>query len=258
MPLNWRPAAIGLCVARPTLEVRYAGALPARPRISNGLSSNSDDADYEKYFTKRLQTGANCAIIKWILLEVGGGKTVLDDETLYQNYLAGDMDGLSTLTERYGDSLTLYLYGYTHNYQDAEDLMIEAFARIIKKRAVIQNGCFKTYLYRTGRNLAINFFHRNRHSGNFSLEDMEKDPESEEILENTLLSNERNQLLHVCMGRIDSELKEVLWLLYFEDMSYAQAAQTLHKKERQIEYLAAKGKKVLRAELEKMGVTGSG
>ena len=98
----------------------------------------------------------------------------MPDETLYRAYLAGDEQALTTLTERYGDSLTLYLCGFTHNLQDAEDLMIEAFARIIKKRPEIGDGCFKSYLYRTGRNLATNFFHRNRHSGNFSLEEPEE------------------------------------------------------------------------------------
>lgn len=53
----------------------------------------------------------------------------MTDEELYRAYLAGDEAGLRTLMERYGDSLTLYLSGYIHDLHDAEDLMIEAFAR---------------------------------------------------------------------------------------------------------------------------------
>ena len=55
------------------------------------------------------------------------------DKELYDLYLAGDIAAYDELIVRYGDSLTFYLNGYLHNLQDAEDLMVEAFARIIEK-----------------------------------------------------------------------------------------------------------------------------
>ena len=42
--------------------------------------------------------------------------------------------------------LTYYINGYTHDLQDAEDLMIDAFARIMVKKPKIQTGAFKAYL----------------------------------------------------------------------------------------------------------------
>ena len=55
---------------------------------------------------------------------------------------------------RYGDKLTFYLYGYLHTVEDAEDMMIEAFARIMVKKPSIRDGGFRAYLYKTARNLA--------------------------------------------------------------------------------------------------------
>ena len=72
------------------------------------------------------------------------------DDELYRQFLDGDNRSYEELMIRYGDSLTVYLNGYLHNWQDAEDLMIEAFARVMVKRPVLRvtNG-FKASLYTT-------------------------------------------------------------------------------------------------------------
>lgn len=64
------------------------------------------------------------------------------DEQCFSDFLAGDESGLRTLMERYGDSLTLYINGYLHDIHYSEDLMIEAFSRIIAKRPRLFGGGF--------------------------------------------------------------------------------------------------------------------
>ncbi len=51
--------------------------------------------------------------------------------------------------------LTLYINGVLGDIHEAEDLMIEAFAHIFARERPIQDGCFKAYLYKTRRNLAL-------------------------------------------------------------------------------------------------------
>ena len=70
----------------------------------------------------------------------------MSDDELYNRLLTGDVSSYDDLMIRYGDSLTVYLYGYLHNWHDAEDLMIEAFARILVKKPHIRSGNFKAYL----------------------------------------------------------------------------------------------------------------
>ena len=53
------------------------------------------------------------------------------DDELYSAFLAGSGTAYDELMIRHGDDLLVYLNGYTHNFHDAEDLMIEAFARIM-------------------------------------------------------------------------------------------------------------------------------
>ena len=42
------------------------------------------------------------------------------DESLYRQYLNGDDEGLNALMKKYGDPLTLYIYGYLHDVHEAE------------------------------------------------------------------------------------------------------------------------------------------
>ena len=98
----------------------------------------------------------------------------LTDDKLYHSYLRGETSAYDHLMIRYGDSLVMYLYGYLRDFHEAEDLMIEAFARIMAKRPSIRSGNFKAYLFRTGRNLALRFNERSRRQA-FSLDGMDRD-----------------------------------------------------------------------------------
>ena len=89
---------------------------------------------------------------------------MFSDEELYRQYLNGKEEGLDSLMQRYGNSLTLYINGYLHDLHEAEDLMIEAFARIFaKERPLSSEGSFKAYLYKTARNLALRHSKKHRH-----------------------------------------------------------------------------------------------
>ena len=177
-----------------------------------------------------------------------------DDNTLFQAYINGEESAINTLVERYGDSLTVYLFGFTRNLQDAEDLMIEAFSRVIQRWNASESGMFKAYLFKTARNLATNFYHRNRYRTVFSLEDLKNDPASESLME-TYEREDRYRILHLCLDRMDPELREAVWLVYFEDMSYRQVAKTMRRTERQVEYLLSKGREYLRNALSREGIT---
>ena len=183
------------------------------------------------------------------------GAAVSDDGTLYRRFLAGEKEAYDQLMIRYGDSLTLYLYGYLHDWHEAEDQMIEAFARIMVRRPRIGDGNFKAYLYKTARNLAYRYYSKRHRFVEFSLDEYGDDSAGSELAEESLINEERKQVLHLCLERIDPQLKEALWLVYFEDMSYRAAADIMHVNAKKIDHLLTKGKKKMREELEKEGIT---
>lgn len=177
------------------------------------------------------------------------------DDELYRRFLNGDTAAYDELLIRYGDNLTFYLTGYLHDLQDAEDLMIEAFARIMAKKPSIGEGCFKAYLFRTGRNLASRFHSIFSRLKEFSLEDMVIEPADDFSVKDELQHDEQKRCLHTCLNRIDPDLREVLWLIYFEEMSYADAAHVMGVNTKKVDHLLTRGKKQLTLELKKEGIT---
>ena len=176
------------------------------------------------------------------------------DDELYSQFLAGDPSSYDQLMIRYGDPLTFYLNGYTHDLQDAEDLMIDAFAKIMVKKPKIAEGSFKAYLYKTGRNLATRFHERRKHLV-FGYEEFSEEIADPVLTEAILKDERRKEVLDLCLERIDPELKEALWLVYYEDLSYAQAAKIMNVSTKRIDHLLVRAKQHMRKELQKEGTT---
>lgn len=189
-----------------------------------------------------------------------------NDDTLYQHFLQGDTASYDELMIRYGDRLTFYLHGYLHDINDAEDLMIEAFARIMAKRPNIGEGAFKAYLFKTARNLALRHQDKKRRMQVFSIDGLDSEiadkvlaagtgqTERYSPVEEYIGHEERKKILHLCLNRIEPELKEALWLIYFEEMSYAEAAAVMKVNRKRIDHLLQRGKKNMRLELLKEGM----
>ena len=180
---------------------------------------------------------------------------MMNDEIFYRRYLEGDESGLTTLMERYGDKLTFYINGYLNDVNDAEDLMIEAFAYLITKRPRIREGNFKAYLYKAARHLALRLAVKNRKQRCFSFEDMGKELESGILIEEVVCTEERDRTLHFCMDQLNPAYREALYLVYFENMHHAEAAVVMGKSKKQVADLIYRGKNSLRKRLGQEGFT---
>lgn len=179
----------------------------------------------------------------------------LDDEKLYEQYLNGSEEAAEELVESYADSLTLYIYGFIQDMQDAEDLMIEAFALIFAKaRPIHGENSFKGYLYKIGRNLAFRYT-KKRKLRLLSMEEIPFEIKGDALAETPLYNKERKRQLYEAMRNIKVEYQEALYLIYFEEMSYRQAATIMGKSESQVTKLVYRGKQSLKKNLEKQGFT---
>ena len=175
---------------------------------------------------------------------------MISDETAYRRYLDGEQKAADLLVEKYGDPLTLYINGYLKDIHDAEDLMIEAFSLIFaKERPITGAGAFKAYLYKTARNLALR--HRKKNGLNFlRFAELDFEPQSDVPADTELYRSERRRRLYDALEKLKAEYREALYLVYFEDMSYRNAATVMNKSEGQITKLVYRGKQSLKAILE--------
>lgn len=180
---------------------------------------------------------------------------MLTDERLYERYYMGDKKAAEELVERYGEPLIRYISGYISDYHESEDLMIEAFAQMFaKKRPISVEWCFKAYLYKTARNLSFRHCKKKRfplldhHQTEFEMSNvMSADAD--------ILRKEQNRQIIHAMEQMKEEYREVLYLLYFENMKYEEAGQIMGKSVSQITNLAHRAKKSMKKILEKEGFT---
>ena len=175
------------------------------------------------------------------------------DEELYSRYLAGDAEAGDELMLRNRAALTAYLAAFVHSAEDAEDLMLDCFTVLLVDKPRIAEGRFRAYLFRMARNMANRFWRLRLRRREFCPD--ETLPAADASPEDAVGTAERDAALCRCLSRIAPQYREALWLVYDQELSYAQAAEVLGCSLKRVDNLLAAGKKRLRLELEKEGIT---
>ena len=173
------------------------------------------------------------------------------DEKLYSRYLAeGSGEDLVMLLERHGGALTLFLFGYVHNLEDAEELMMDAFAAVASGASPFSGrSSFRTWLFSIGKKLALAHLRKRK-----ELPDTLDDTALNQITPDlALLQEERNRQLYQGLAQIKTEYRQALYLIYFEGMTHEEAGRVMGRSKRQIYNLAERGRKALKDALERMG-----
>lgn len=177
------------------------------------------------------------------------------DELIYSRYLADhDEADFRILLERHRESLVLFLMNYVHNIDDAEEIMLDAFAEAAAGARFSGKSSFKTWLFSIGKNMALartrkrRFFFSSVEEEEIDIEDDSSEPPDMEIFK-----EERKQHLYKALNSLNKEYRQILILLYFEEMSHEEVERVMGKNRKQIYNLAERSKKALKEELERMG-----
>ena len=175
------------------------------------------------------------------------------DEIVYSRFLKDrDSEALRTLLERHREGLTLFIYGYVRNMEDAEDIMLNAFAVAAAEESGFSGkSTFKTWLFGIGRNLARK--HLRKQKLQFWVSDTLEETSSEKA-EDELIKGESRRELYNAMNKLPDDYKNALYLVYFEDMSHEEVAEVMHKTKKQIYNLVFRGKQTLKGLLEEAGI----
>ena len=172
----------------------------------------------------------------------------------YRRFLDGDESAFDNIIEEYKDSLIFFIERFVQDLSAAEDIAIEVFSDLLAyKNRYNFKVQLKTYLFMIGRSKALNYI---KHRDKFYMVDYEN-VESELIykdnIEDKILVDELKRVVNEALNKIPEEMQEVIHLIFFEELSYAEAAKIMKKNKKQIDNLLYRAKKELRTIIGKEG-----
>ena len=175
----------------------------------------------------------------------------------YNRFLDGDEKALEELVRDYKDGLIFYLNSFTANIHTAEELAEETFVKLfIRKppfRADKKGSSFKTWLYTIGRNTAFDYLRANRRRLQVSEEEYVQLAAEENSLEHSYIREEQRITLHKAMSKLKPQYRQILWLVYFEELSHKEAARIMKKPVGSIKTLVFRAKRELISQIENEG-----
>ena len=172
----------------------------------------------------------------------------------YRRFLDGDDKGLEEIVRDCKDGLIFFLLGFVGDFSTAEELMQETFFRLITRKPRFQpESGFKTWLYTVARNIALDHLRHQAKTAPLSYEDAATDLADVTDLEQSFLKEEQKIAVHRALKTLAPDYRQVLWLLFFEELSPAEAGRVMKKSPRQMKNLVYRAKAALKSELEKEG-----
>ena len=171
----------------------------------------------------------------------------------YRRFLDGDESAFDQIMKELFDKLVFFVDRYVHDIQAAEDIAIDAFSDlVVNKHRYNFKVTLKTYLFMLGRSRALNYIKHRKVIDFVELSEADKVPE-QETLEEIVLVDERKRIVNNALRTLPDDMRIVIHLIYFEDLSYDEAAKVMKKNRKQVDNLLYRAKKELRIILGKDG-----
>ena len=171
----------------------------------------------------------------------------------YRRFLNGEKEAFNEIITEYRDGLTFFIDRYVQDVFTAEDIVIDVFTDlIVHKYRYNFKVSLKTYLYMMGRSRALDYLKRKKRITFTSLDEGDE-VASRELLEDVILKDEQKKMVHSAIKQLPEQMQEVLHLIYFEELTYEQAAIIMKKSRKQIDNLLYRSKNMLRTILGKEG-----
>ena len=177
-------------------------------------------------------------------------------EVNWRLFLDGDESGLVELIRIYKDGLILYLNTIVGNLTVAEELCEDTFVKLgVNRPKYSGKASFKTWLYTIARNIAVDYLRSYARKSTVPLDDCLEICDDSPTLAESYIIEEDKLAVHRTMARLKPEHRQVLWLVYFEEMSVKDSAAVIKKSVHATEMLIHRAKLALKRELEKEGFT---
>ena len=165
----------------------------------------------------------------------------------YRRFLDGDKGAFDDIMKELFNNLVFFINGYVHDIYAAEDIAIDAFSDlIVNKHRYNFKVTLKTYLFMIGRSRALNYIKHRKVIDFTELTEADNVIAEQESLEKNILEDEQKQIINRALDKLSEDMRVVVHLIYFENMSYDEAAKVMKKNRKQVDNLLYRAKKELR------------
>ncbi len=172
----------------------------------------------------------------------------------YRRFLDGDEGAFDEIMKELFHNLVFFINGYVHNPSAAEDIAIDVFSELIVHRSRYNfRVSLKTYLFMLGRSRALDYLKHKKVRKHVELTEAEGLTDNSLNPEELFLDSEKKRAVHSALEKLSTDMQIAVHLVYFEEMSYEQAARIMKKSSKQIDNLLYRAKKELRTILGKDG-----
>jgi len=135
----------------------------------------------------------------------------LSDEDVMEQLQAGNLKAFDILVSRFKDRLHNFLFRYTHNHEDCEDLVQETFLRVFKSRqSYTRIARLSTWIYTIALNLAKSMYKKKQRMSTVSMHADPNDPDDFEIsIEDTAILQDEELHQKFCVEQLELALQEL-------------------------------------------------
>lgn len=184
------------------------------------------------------------------------------DEALMLRYQQGEVRAFEILLNRHRKPVFNFILRFVQSRELAEDLLQEAFLRVIRSAANYKRQAkFTTWLYTIARNLCVDQSRRAKHRRAQSLDaPMSASAGSGTLLDvvagddlpsdRVAVSKEIHKKLHAALAELSEEQREVFLMREFLDMPFKQISEVVGVPENTVKSRMRYALQKLRLELE--------
>lgn len=159
------------------------------------------------------------------------------DAVYVERVQSGDVAAFDFLVSKYRERLFSIVYNLTSNREDAADLTQEAFIKAFRSIKRFQGkSSFFTWLYRIAVNTALSHLKRNRFRRFFSLENINDEASSLEIVEalsvktrteKGAILSELQEKLNDALQKLSPKHRTVVVLFEIEELSHQEISEIM-------------------------------
>ncbi len=169
------------------------------------------------------------------------------DETLMAAWRQGDATAFNRLFDRYRDRVVAYAWRLLRNQEEAEDVTLEAFCRVVEG-AWTPGGSFRAFLFTVAHRLCLDRLRKRKRTLRF-VRLWTAAAERATTPEDSVVGDERRRALEVAIAELPESHRAALLLYYGQELPSKDVARILGCTDQQVRSRLSYARRRLRKDL---------